>query len=112
MGQARRRARQKGRQLRTAPRRDAVSDRARGAQQLSDGSVRQVLERIKLARDARDEAETELSVLVDEAVALGVGWPEIAAELGVSRQRLARATSADTAYGTVPEPAATTARNA
>lgn len=86
MGQARRRARQRGRQLRAAPRRDAISDRASRVTQLSGESVRQVLERIKLARHARDEAEAELGVLIDEAVALGVGWPEIASELGVSRQ--------------------------
>jgi hypothetical protein len=43
-------------------------------------SPSRVLERIT------DEAETELAALVDHAVALGVGWPDIARQLGVSRQ--------------------------
>jgi hypothetical protein len=46
-------------------------------------SPSQVLERITRARIARDEAEAEL---VDHAVAVGVGWPEIARRLGVTRQ--------------------------
>jgi hypothetical protein len=45
-----------------------------------------VLERIMRARLRRDEAETELAVLIDHAVALDIGWPQIAARLGVSRQ--------------------------
>jgi hypothetical protein len=46
----------------------------------------QVLERITRARLQRDEAEAELAVLIDHAVTLGIGWPDIAARLGVSRQ--------------------------
>lgn len=46
----------------------------------------QVLEQIEHARLARDEAEAELAVLIDQAVDLGIGWPQIAAELGVTRQ--------------------------
>jgi hypothetical protein len=49
-------------------------------------SAPQVLARIERARLARDEAETELAVLIDHAVDLGIGWPEIAARLGVTRQ--------------------------
>jgi predicted transcriptional regulator len=49
-------------------------------------SVAQVLERIERARLARDEAEAELAVLIDHAVGLGIGWPDIAARLGVTRQ--------------------------
>jgi hypothetical protein len=45
-----------------------------------------VLERIKRAQVAREAAESELAVLVDHAVGLGIGWPEIAAQLGVTRQ--------------------------
>ena len=33
-----------------------------------------------------DEAEAELAVLIDHAVGFGIGWPEIAAKLGVTRQ--------------------------
>lgn len=46
----------------------------------------QVLERIERARAAQRETEAELAALVDQAVVLGVGWPEIAARLGVTRQ--------------------------
>jgi hypothetical protein len=45
-----------------------------------------VLERVQRARLAREAAEAELAVLVDQAVSLGIGWPEIAARLGVTRQ--------------------------
>jgi hypothetical protein len=45
-----------------------------------------VLERIEDARAAQQEAEAELAVLVDHAVTLGIGWPEIATRLGVTRQ--------------------------
>lgn len=46
----------------------------------------QVLELIERTRAAQRKAETELAKLVDQAVGLGVGWPEIAARLGVTRQ--------------------------
>ena len=45
-----------------------------------------MLERIERTRAAQQKAEAELAVLVDRAVSLGVGWPEIAARLGVTRQ--------------------------
>jgi hypothetical protein len=45
-----------------------------------------VLEKIARARIARDEAEAELAALIDHAVAAGIGWPQIARHLGVSRQ--------------------------
>ena len=49
-------------------------------------SAAQILEQIEHARLARDEAEAELAGLIDHAVNLNVGWPEIAARLGVTRQ--------------------------
>lgn len=49
-------------------------------------SPSQVLDRIRRARVAQQEAEAELAALIDHAVGLGIGWPEIAAELGVTRQ--------------------------
>ncbi len=55
-------------------------------QRVSQLSPPQVLERIKHARLAQQAAEAELAVLVDHAVDLGIGWPEIAAQLGVTRQ--------------------------
>ena len=46
----------------------------------------QVLERIEDAKAAQQEGEVELAVLVDHAVIMGIGWPEIATRLGVTRQ--------------------------
>ena len=46
----------------------------------------EVLERIERARLTREEAEAELAMLVDQAVGMGIGWPEIATRLGVTRQ--------------------------
>jgi len=46
----------------------------------------QVLEQIERTRVAQRRAEATLAKLVDRAVGLGVGWPEIAARLGVTRQ--------------------------
>jgi hypothetical protein len=53
-----------------------------------------VLERIEDAKAAQQEAEAELAVLVDHAVTLGIGWPEIATRLGVPDRRPAGTTSA------------------
>jgi predicted ArsR family transcriptional regulator len=55
-------------------------------QQVPRMSPPQVLERIERARVAQQKAETELAALVDHAVELGIGWPQIAAQLGVTRQ--------------------------
>ena len=46
----------------------------------------EVLERIEHARLTREKADAELAVLVDQAVGMGIGWPEIATRLGVTRQ--------------------------
>ena len=46
----------------------------------------QVLEQIERTRIAQQRAEAALAKLVDQAVGLGIGWPEIAARLGVTRQ--------------------------
>ena len=56
------------------------------APRVSRLSPPQVLERMERARVARDKAEAELVVLIDHAVSLGIGWPEIAVKLGVTRQ--------------------------
>jgi predicted transcriptional regulator len=45
-----------------------------------------VLERIEQVRLTREKADAEPAVLVDQAVGMGIGWPEIAARLGVTRQ--------------------------
>jgi hypothetical protein len=46
----------------------------------------QVLEQIERNRIAQQRAESALAKLVDRAVGLGIGWPEIATRLGVTRQ--------------------------
>jgi hypothetical protein len=56
---------------------------AERVRRLSPGKV---LERISRARLQRDELDAELALLIDRAVALGIGWPDIAARLGVTRQ--------------------------
>jgi predicted transcriptional regulator len=53
---------------------------------VSQLSSPQLLEQIKRARIAREEAEAQLAMLIEHAVGLGIGWPEIAAQLGVTRQ--------------------------
>ena len=45
-----------------------------------------MLERLEDAKAAQQEAEAELAVLIEQAVILGIGWPEIATRLGVTRQ--------------------------
>jgi hypothetical protein len=56
------------------------------AQTASRMSAAQVLEQIERTRVAQRRAEAALAKLVDQAVGLGVRWPEIAARLGVTRQ--------------------------
>lgn len=51
--------------------------------QLSDVEL---LEQIKQVRTERDDAETELAILIDTAISQGIGWPQIASQLGVTRQ--------------------------
>ena len=46
----------------------------------------QVLEQMERTRIAQQRAEAALAKLVNQAVGLGIGWPEIAARLGVTRQ--------------------------
>jgi predicted transcriptional regulator len=59
---------------------------AGSAQRVTHSPAPQVLEQIEHARHVRDEAEAELAMLIDQAVEQGIGWPEIAARLGVTRQ--------------------------
>jgi len=67
-------------------RRPEPAEPPRPPQRVSQLSPSEVLERIKRAQVAREAAESEPAVLVDHAVGLGIGWPEIAAQLGVTRQ--------------------------
>ena len=56
------------------------------AQAASRMRAAQVLEQMERTRIAQQRAEAALAKLVDQAVGLGIGWPEIAARLGVTRQ--------------------------
>jgi hypothetical protein len=55
-------------------------------ERISRLSPGQVLERITRARLEQKELDAELAALIDHAVALSVGWPDIARGLGVTRQ--------------------------
>ena len=86
MGKSKRRSGPRVRQGQTSRQHQTSAEPASPAQQVTRLSAAQVLERIEPARMARDEAEAELTALIDHAVGLGVGWPEIATRLGVTRQ--------------------------
>jgi hypothetical protein len=58
----------------------------RPAERIARLAPAQVLERISRARLQREELDAELAMLTDHAVSLGVGWPQIAACLRVTRQ--------------------------
>ena len=85
MGKSKRRS---GPRVKHAPprREQPPAGPAGSTQRVTHLSAPQVLEQIEHARLARDEAEAELAVLIDHAVDLGIGWPEIAARLRVTRQ--------------------------
>jgi hypothetical protein len=86
MGKSKRRSRPRVRHGRPSRQHQAPAEPASPAQRVTPFSAAQALEQIERARLARDEAEAELAVLIDHVVVLGVGWPEIAARLGVTRQ--------------------------
>ena len=86
MSKPKRRPDHRARQVQPGPRHQAPGGPTGPAQRVSRSSPPQVLERIERVRVARDKAEAELAVLIDHAVSLGIGWPEIAAKLGVTRQ--------------------------
>lgn len=56
------------------------------AERIGRLSPAEVLERITKTRLQQKELDTELAALIDHAVALRVGWPDIARRLGVTRQ--------------------------
>ena len=86
MSKPRRRATQKARQARSSQMAHNALNTAGSAQRPSPRAPTAILDRIKRARSARDAAEAELDAIVGRAVDLGIGWPEIAAQLGVTRQ--------------------------
>jgi hypothetical protein len=56
------------------------------AERIARLSAAKVLERIGQTRLQRDELDAELTLLIDHAVSLEIGWPDIAPCLCVSRQ--------------------------
>jgi hypothetical protein len=86
MSKSKRRPDLRAKHVQPGPRHRAPDGPTGPAQRVSRLSPPQVLERIEHARVARGKAEAELAVLIDHAVSLGIGWPEIAAKLGVTRQ--------------------------
>jgi len=86
VARAKRRAKPKARQIHQGQRPEGQAQPPGPTKRISGLSPPQVLERIEDAKAAQQEAEAELAVLVDQAVILGIGWPEIATRLGVTRQ--------------------------
>jgi hypothetical protein len=66
----------------------AVSVRAMSLRYLAETCFHfmSTYEQIEHARYMRDQAGAELAMLIDRAVDQGIGWPEIATQLGVTRQ--------------------------
>ncbi len=86
MGKTKRRSDPRAKHVQPGWRHQAPGEATGSAQRVTHLSAPQVLARIERARLARDEAEAELALLIDHAVGLGIGWPEIAARLKVTRQ--------------------------
>ena len=86
VARAKRRAKPKARQIHQGQRQQGPAQLPGPTRRVSGLSPPQLLERIEDAKAAQQEAEAELAVLVDQAVILGIGWPEIATRLGVTRQ--------------------------
>jgi hypothetical protein len=86
VARAKRRAKPKARQIHQGQRQQGPAQPPGPTRRVSGLSPSQLLERIEDAKAAQQEAEAELAVLVDQAVILGIGWPEIATRLGVTRQ--------------------------
>jgi predicted transcriptional regulator len=86
MSKSKRRPGPKVKQAHPGPRHQGSDGPTGPAPRVSRLSVPQLLERIERARVTRDKADAELAVLIDQAVSLSIGWPEIAAKLGVTRQ--------------------------
>jgi hypothetical protein len=81
VARAKRRAKPKARQIHQGQRPEGQAQPPGPTKRVSGLSPPQVLERIEGAKAAQQEAEAELAVLVDQAVILGIGWPEIATRL-------------------------------
>jgi len=86
MGKSKRRSGPRVKHVQSRSRQQASAEPAGTARRVTHPSAPQMLEQIEHARHVRDEAEAELATLIDHAVDQGIGWPEIADRLGVTRQ--------------------------
>jgi hypothetical protein len=86
MSKSRRRSGPRAKHVQSRRQQQAPAEPAGPPQNVTHLSAPKVLEQIEHARHARDQAEAELASLIDHAVDQGIGWPEIAARLGVTRQ--------------------------
>jgi len=86
VGKSKRRSGPRAKHVQSRSRQQASAEPAGAARRVAHLSAPQVLEQIEHARHVRDEAEAELASLIDHAIDEGIGWPEIAARLGVTRQ--------------------------
>ena len=86
MGKSKRRSGPRVKHVQSQSRQHASVEPAGTVRRVTHLSAPQMLEQIEHARHVRDEAEAELATLIDHAVDQGIGWPEIADRLGVTRQ--------------------------
>jgi hypothetical protein len=86
MGKSKRRSAARVKHVQPRRSQQAPAEPAGSAQRVTHSPAPQLLEQIGRTRHMRDEAEAELAVLIDHAVDLGIGWPEIAAQLEITRQ--------------------------
>ncbi len=86
MGRPKRQSSRRAKQVQPDRRHQAPAEPPVLTERVSRMSPPQVLEQIEGARLAQEKAEAELAVLIDHAVGLGIGWPQIATRLGVTRQ--------------------------
>lgn len=86
VSRSRRRSVARAKQALPGPKRNSHTETPVPARPDIQVSPSQVLELIERARVTQGEAEAHLALLIDHASGLGIGWPEIAARLGVTRQ--------------------------
>jgi hypothetical protein len=86
MGKSKRRSGSRVKHAQSRGSKQTPAEPAGPAQRVTHPPAPRVLEQIEHVRHVRDEADAELAMLIDHAVDLGIGWPEIAAQLGVTRQ--------------------------
>jgi hypothetical protein len=86
MGKSRRRSGPRVKRVQSQRQQPAPAEPAGSPQRVTHLSAPEVLEKIEHARHSREQAEAELASLIDHAVDQGIGWPEIADRLGVTRQ--------------------------